>query len=141
MLDNDIPLVEVSNTKNGIVYNIKSTVKDKYYVKIPYAQIKELLISTNKNMCNETEYTKIDRYFLAEHIGLSSNSTRTLDTISTMTTSLANLGFIEIQQTIKKEIDDDNNIIVKTINEYRNCTFNEYKEAKNRRKKTFKDNK
>lgn len=135
MLDSNIPLIEVRNTPNGIAYVIKS---EKYYVKVPYAQVKELLVSTNKNMlklfiflkymCNETEFKTIDRKFIAEHIGLSGNSCDTLNTISTMTTSLAKLGFIEIKQTTRKEMDEKGNKIVKTINSYRIRTFEEYKE-------------
>lgn len=144
MLDLGLDLIEVRNTENGIVYMLKSSIDNKYYVKMPYAQIRELLISTNKNMlklfafmkymCNETEFKTIERKFIAEHIGLCSKSVKNLDGISTMLTSLANLGFIEIKEVTKVESDPKGNKTVKTIKSYRLTTIEEYKEAKNRGK-------
>ncbi|MBQ8999803.1 MAG: hypothetical protein IJ086_14100 [Clostridium sp.] len=136
LLDCGIDLMKVSNTENGIVYHIKSSVEGKYYVKLPYKQIRELIVSTNKNMlklfaflkvmCNENDFTTIDRRFLCEHIGLSADSRNNMLAISTMTNSLAKLGFIEILQTTKIESDDKGKQTVKTINSYRVRTYEEY---------------
>lgn len=142
ILDLGLDLIEVRNTENGIVYMLKSSIDNKYYVKIPYAQIRELLISTNKNMlklfafmkymCNETDFKTIERKFIAEHIGISSKSVKNLDGISVMLNSLANLGFIEIMENVKVESDANGNKKVKTVLSYRLCTLEEYKNAKGR---------
>ena len=140
----DIPLVKIENSPNGVVYKLKADVDGKYYVRIPYVQIRELIASTNKNMlklfvlltymCDTETYTKIDRKFLARQLGLSDNSHKTLNTISTMTTSLANLGFIEIKIQTKTDKNEKGDIIYKTVNSYRLTTLDEYKEAKKRGK-------
>lgn len=140
----DIPLVKIENSPNGVVYKLKADVDGKYYVRIPYVQIRELIASTNKNMlklfvlltymCDTETYTKIDRKFLARQLGLSDNSHKTLNTISTMTTSLANLGFIEIKIQTKTDKNEKGDIIYKTVNSYRITTLDEYKEAKKRGK-------
>lgn len=143
----DLPLIKIENTPNGVAYKLKADIDGKYYVRIPYIQVRELTVSTNKNMlklfviltymCDTETHTKIDRKFLARQLGLSDNSTRGLDVISTMTTTLANLGFIEIKVETKTEYDKDlQKIVVKTINSYRLTTLDEYKEAKKRGKIT-----
>lgn len=144
----DLPLIKIENTPNGVAYKIKADIDGKYYVRIPYIQVRELLVSANKNilklfviltyMCDTESYTKIDRKFLARQLGISDSSTKMLDMISTMTNSLRKLGFIDIIQEIKTEYDDETKKIkTKTINAYRLKTLDEYKEA-NKIKKTKK---
>ena len=144
----DLPLIKIENTPNGVAYKIKADIDGKYYVRIPYIQVRELLVSANKNilklfviltyMCDTESYTKIDRKFLARQLGISDGSTKMLDMISTMTNSLRKLGFIDIIQEIKTEYDDETKKIkTKTINAYRLKTLDEYKEA-NKIKKTKK---
>lgn len=144
----DLPLIKIENTPNGVAYKIKADIDGKYYVRIPYIQVRELLVSANKNilklfviltyMCDTESYTKIDRKFLARQLGISDTSTKMLDMISTMTNSLRKLGFIDIIQEIKTEYDDETKKIkTKTINAYRLKTLDEYKEA-NKIKKTKK---
>ena len=144
ILEYDLGLIAVKNTDNGIVYMLKSNIENKYYVKVPYNQIRELLISTNKNMlklftfmkvmCDEKSHKTMDRKFIAEHIGLSSKSDNNLKSVGTMLNSLANLGFIEIMEDTKIEMDNKGKKTVKTIHSYRICSYEEYKEAKNRGK-------
>ena len=144
----DLPLIKIENTPNGVAYKIKADIDGKYYVRIPYIQVRELLVSANKNilklfviltyLCDTESYTKIDRKFLARQLGISDGSTKMLDMISTMTNSLRKLGFIDIIQEIKTEYDDETKKIkTKTINAYRLKTLDEYKEA-NKIKKTKK---
>ena len=144
----DLPLIKIENTPNGVAYKIKADIDGKYYVRIPYIQVRELLVSANKNilklfviltyMCDTESYTKIDRKFLARQLGISDSSTKMLDMISTMTNSLRKLGFIDIIQEIKTEYNDETKKIkTKTINAYRLKTLDEYKEA-NKIKKTKK---
>ena len=85
-------------------------------------------------MCDTESHTKIDRKFLARQLGLSDNSHKTLNSISTMTTSLANLGFIEIKIQTRTDKNEKGDIIYKTVNSYRLTTLDEYKEAKKRGK-------
>ena len=140
----DIPLVKIENSPNGVVYKLKSSVDGKYYVRIPYVQVRELVVSTNKNMlklfviltymCNTETHIPLDRKFLARQMGLSDNSHRGLDVISTMTTTLANLGFIEIKEETNPFKNEQGEVIYKTTNSYRLTTLDEYKEAKKRGK-------
>lgn len=150
IIDLGFESIECRNTENGIVYMLKASTDDKYFIKIPYAQIRELLISTNKNMlklfaflkvmCTDKQgkikdsFTTIDRKFLCEHIGLSSKSDTNVKKVGTMLVSLAKLGFIEIKKTGRNEIDEKGRKVYKTINSYRIRSFEEYKEITNRAK-------
>ena len=148
ILSCDLPLVKIENSPNGVVYKLKADVDGKYYVRIPYVQVRELIVSTNKNMlklfviltymCDTENYKKLDRKFLARQLGLSDNSDKTLKGIGTMTDSLMKLGFIDIQEEVKTEYDKEaNKMKVKTINAYRICTLEEYK-ARGKKKRIQK---
>ena len=148
ILSCDLPLVKIENSPNGVVYKLKADVNGKYYVRIPYVQVRELIVSTNKNMlklfviltymCDTENYKKLDRKFLARQLGLSDNSDKTLKGIGTMTDSLMKLGFIDIQEEVKTEYDKETNKMkVKTINAYRICTLEEYK-ARGKKKRIQK---
>lgn len=148
ILSCDLPLVKIENSPNGVVYKLKADVDGKYYVRIPYVQVRELIVSTNKNMlklfviltymCDTENYKKLDRKFLARQLGLSDNSDKTLKGIGTMTDSLMKLGFIDIQEDVKTEYDKETNKMkVKTINAYRICTLEEYK-ARGKKKRIQK---
>lgn len=145
MLKNDIPLLKVENSPNGVVYKLQPKIDNKYYVMIPYQKVRELVLCTNDNMlklfvilsykCNTENYTTLDRKYFARKLGLADNSTKTLCSIGTMLDSLANLGFIEIEQTTRTDWDEkQGREIGKKINSYRLTTLAEYKEAKMRGK-------
>lgn len=145
MLKNDIPLLKVENSPNGVVYKLQPKINNHYYVMIPYQQVRELVLCTNDNMlklfvilsykCNTENYTTLDRKYFARKLGLADNSDKNLKGIGTMLTSLANLGFIEIEQTTRTDYDEkQGREIGKKINSYRLTTLEEYKEAKNRGK-------
>lgn len=154
IIDSGYDLVDLQNTPNGLVYMLRAEIDGGYYVTIPFIQLKELLLSTNKNalrlfillkdMCDENSFTPIDRAFLARGIGLSDKSVKNLDTISTIVKTLAKMGMIEIMADIKKEVSKENPTKkqVKTIYAYRVCTLEEYLERdskaiiKKRAKKT-----
>lgn len=139
LIDNKIPLVKVENYEGKVYYKLLNCIDNKWYVRIPYEKVKELVISTNSNMMklysimcyatNETEYKPITRSWLAEKMGLSTKSTRGLDEIGTMLTSLCNLGFLECLETVETSKDGNT---YKTIHSYRITTLKEYKQAKRR---------
>lgn len=139
LIDNDIPLIKVEQYNGKVYYKLLNCIDNKYYVRIPYDKVRELVISANSNMLklyaimcyatNETEYKPITRSWLANKMGLSNKSNRGLDDIGTMLTSLCNLGFLECLQETRVS---DNGNTFKTINSYRLTTLEEYKEAKKR---------
>lgn len=139
LIDNDIPLIKVEQYNGKVYYKLLNCIDNKYYVRIPYDKVRELIISTNSNMLklyaimcyatNEIEYKPVTRSWLANKMGLSDKSNRGLDDIGTMLTSLCNLGFLECLQETKVS---DNGNTFKTINSYRLTTLEEYKEAKKR---------
>ena len=141
LIDNKIPLVKVENYEGKVYYKLLNSIDNKWYVRIPYDKVRELVISTNSNMMklyaimcyatNETEYKPITRSWLAEKMGLSTISDNNLKTIGTMLTSLCNLGFLECLEEVS--ISPDGNEY-KTIHKYRITTLNEYREAKRRGK-------
>ena len=141
LIDNKIPLVKVENYEGKVYYKLLNSIDNKWYVRIPYEKVRELVISTNSNMMklyaimcyatNETEYKPITRKWLAEKMGLSTVSDNNLKTIGIMLTSLCNLGFLECLEEVS--ISPDGNEY-KTIHKYRITTLNEYREAKRRGK-------
>lgn len=141
LINNDIPLMKVEKYNGKVYYRLLNCIDNKYYVRIPYDKVRELVISTNSNMLklyaimcyatNEKEYKPVTRSWLADKMGLSTKSNRGLDDIGTMLTSLCNLGFLECLQETKVS---DNGNTFKTVNSYRITTLEEYKEAKNRGK-------
>ena len=141
LIDNKIPLVKVENYEGKVYYKLLNSIDNKWYVRIPYEKVRELVISTNSNMMklyaimcyatNETEYKPITRSWLAEKMGLSTISENNLTSIGIMLTSLCNLGFLECLEEVS--ISPDGNEY-KTIHKYRITTLNEYREAKRRGK-------
>ena len=141
LIDNKIPLVKVENYEGKVYYKLLNSIDNKWYVRIPYEKVRELVISTNNNMMklyaimcyatNETEYKPITRSWLAEKMGLSTISENNLTSIGIMLTSLCNLGFLECLEEVN--ISPDGNEY-KTIHKYRITTLNEYREAKRRGK-------
>lgn len=133
-------LIDLCNTPNGPAYKLSAIIDGGYYVDIPYCQVEDLLTCTNKNMlrlyiflkdyCEEDKFTAVDRGFIARSIGLSDNSTKNLDIISTMTNGLARLGYIEIKRVNDKKVGKDGEFKYKTINSYRIRTLNEWEEIK-----------
>lgn len=151
LINNGIPLVKVENHNGRVYYKLLNCIDGKYYVKIPYEKVRELVVSTSNNalkicavmtyLCDEKTskmekvykngkvYFTISRECVAEAIGLSSKSNRGLDDIGITLTSLCNLGFLERFK--ETQISKDGNTY-KTIHSYRITTLAEYKEAKNR---------
>ena len=143
IIDSGYDLVDLQNTPNGLVYLLRAEYDGGYFVTIPFIQLKELLLSTNKNAlkiyvflkdylknAKQGEFTPIDRAFIARSIGLSDKSVKNLDAISVMLKGLVKSGFIEIKETVKKEVSkkDPSKTQVKTIYAYRICTLAEYLE-------------
>ena len=137
MLECDIPLLKVENSKNGLVYKLTPKVDGKYYVRLPYQQVRELIISTNNKvlklfvilsyMCDFESYTTIDRKYFARQLGLSDKSDKTLKEIGIMLNSLRKLGFIDIKQEIRTDYDKEaQREVGKKVNSYRLTTLDEY---------------
>lgn len=136
-----IPLesIKIINTPNGVAYKLRNRVDNHWYIKLPYRQLRELVVATNRNMlklfvvlkytCNEDckTFTTIDRKYLAREIGLSENAHKNLDAISTMLIALAKLGYIEIRQETRTDYDEEaGREIGKKINSYRLRSLEEY---------------
>lgn len=144
IVDSGLDLIELQNTPSGLVYKLRAEIDGGYYVTIPFIQLKELLLSTNKNalrlfillkdMCKEDRFIPLDRGYLARGIGLSDKADKNLKAIGTIVNTLANIGLIEIMETVKIEVskNDPTKKQVKTVYAYRICTLEEYLEAKNR---------
>ena len=141
IIDSGYDLVDLQNTPNGLAYLLRAEYEGGYYVSIPFIQLKELLLYTNKNAlkiyiflkdylknAKQGEFTPIDRRFIARSVGLSDKSVKNLDAISVILKGLAKSGFIEIKETVKKEVSkqDPSKTQVKTIYAYRVCTLDEY---------------
>lgn len=150
LIESDVPLMKVEKYNGKVYYKLlncvenKETGKPNYYIRVPYAQMRELVIVTNGNMlrlyalvcsilqakgCGYDKYHPITRKYLAKCLGYSTNSERCLAEIGTMLTALCNLGHLERLETT--EIDKENNTY-KTKYSYRRTTLEEWKEAKNR---------
>lgn len=147
IIDSGYDLVDLQNTPNGLVYKLRAEYDGGYFVTIPFIQLKELLLYTNKNVLKiyvflkdylkdvkQGEFVPIDRAFIARSVGLSDKSVKNLDAISVIVKGLAKSGFIEIKETISKEVSkkDPSKIQVKTIYAYRICTLDEYLEKDSR---------
>ena len=141
IIDSGYDLVDLQNTPSGLAYLLRAEYEGGYYVSIPFIQLKELLLSTNKNAlkiyvflkdylknAKQGEFTPIDRAFIARSIGLSDKADKNVKAVGTIVKSLVKLGFIEIKETVKKEVSeqDPSKIQVKTIYAYRICTLAEY---------------
>ena len=141
MVKCDMPLeiIKIENTPNGVVYKLRNRVDNRYYVQLPYRQIRELVTSTNSNMIKLFAVLKyelnddcktfrtIDRKYLARQIGLSDNSANNVRSVGTMLVSLAKLGYIEIRQDVRTDYDAEaGREIGKKVNSYRLRTLEEY---------------
>ena len=144
LVESDVPLMKVEKYNGKVYYKLLNSIDGKYYIRVPYAQMRELVIVTNGHMlrlyalvcsilraegCGYNKYHPITRKYLAECLGYSTNSERCLAEIGTMLTALCNLGHLERIETT--EIDKENNTY-KTKYSYRRTTLEEWQEAKNR---------
>lgn len=144
LINSDKPMVKSEKYNGKSYYKLLNSIDGKYFVRIPYQQMRELVIVTNGSMlrlyalvcsilkaegCGYDKYHPITRKYLAECLGYSTNSNRCLDEIGTMLTALCNLGHLERLETT--EIDKENNTY-KTKYSYRRTTLREWQEAKKR---------
>lgn len=151
LINNGIPLIKVENHNGKVYYKLLNCIDGKYYVRIPYEKVRELVVSTSNNalkicavmtyLCDEEHskmekvykdgkvYFTISRKCVAEAIGLSTLSDSNLKTIGITLTSLCNLGFLECLETVEASKDGNT---YKTIHSYRITTIDEYRQAKKR---------
>ena len=143
IIDSGYDLIDLQNTPNGLVYKLRAEIDGGYFVTIPFIQLKDLLACTNKNMlklyvflkdylknAKQGEFTTIDRSFIARSIGLSTNTHKGADVVSTMVNGLARLGYIEIKKVNESYVDKDGNKAYRTINSYRIRTLKEWEAIK-----------
>ena len=146
LIDSDIPLVKIENYNGKAYYKLLNCIEGKYYIRVPYEQMRELITVTNGDMlrlyatvcailqynkCGYTEYHPITRKYLAEKLGYSTKTDDALKTIGTMLQALCKLGHLECLEETK--ISKDGNTY-KTIHSYRRTTLAEWQESNNRGK-------
>ena len=136
-------LIGLINTPNGLAYQLKAEIDGGYYVTIPYCQLKELLLCTNKDMLRlyiflkdyiktTDKFVTMDRGFIARSIGLSDKSHKYLSNISTWVNALARLGYIEIKTVNERYAVSETEWGYRTINSYRLRTIEEWETIKER---------
>ena len=142
--NSDKPMIK-SEEKNGkSYYKLLNSIDGKYYIRIPYQQMRELVIVTNGSMlrlytlvcsilrakkCGYDKYHPITRSYLAECLGYSTDTDDAAKAIGTMLTALCKLGHLERIETT--EIDKENNTY-KSKYSYRRTTLEEWQEANKR---------
>ena len=144
LVESDVPLMKVEKYNGKVYYKLLNCVEGHYYIRVPYAQMRELVIVTNGDMlrlyalvcsilqakkCGYDKYHPITRKYLAECLGYNANSEVMLSAIGTMLTALCKLGHLECLE--ETRISDNGNTY-KTIHSYRRTTLEEWKEANNR---------
>ena len=151
-IDGNKPVISIESSHNGLIYKIAQSYDNKYYTTIPSEQLKDLIICTNDNMlklycifkytieANKNEWTRIDRMYLCRHMGLEENRGN-CNTISIAISGLMRLGYIKVEQEDIKEINEEGNVISKTVNYYKLTTFEEWKELIKIKKRTKRNKK
>ena len=144
LINSDKPMVKSEKYNGKSYYKLLNSIDGKYFVRIPYQQMRELVIVTNGSMlrlyalvcsilkaegCGYDKYHPITRKYLAECLGYSTNTDDSAKAIGTMLTALCNLGHLERLETT--EIDKENNTY-KSKYSYRRTTLEEWQEAKKR---------
>lgn len=144
LVESDVPLMKVEKYNGKVYYKLLNCVEGHYYIRVPYAQMRELVIVTNGDMlrlyalvcsilqakkCGYDKYYPITRKYLAECLGYNANSKITLSAIGTMLTALCKLGHLECLE--ETQISKDGNTY-KTIHSYRRTTLAEWQEANKR---------
>ena len=148
LANSDKPMIKSEKHNGKSYYKLLNCVmvnsKPNYFVRIPYQQMRELVIVTNGNMlrlyalvcsilqakgCGYDKYHPITRKYLAECLGYSANTDDSAKAIGTMLTALCKLGHLERIETT--EIDKENNTY-KSKYSYRRTTLEEWQEANKR---------
>ena len=144
LVESDVPLMKVEKYNGKVYYKLLNCIEGHYYIRVPYAQMRELVIVTNGDMlrlyalvcsilqakkCGYDKYHPITRKYLAECLGYNANSEVMLSAIGTMLTALCKLGHLECLE--ETQISKDGNTY-KTIHSYRRTTLAEWQEAKKR---------
>ena len=144
LVESDVPLMKVEKYNGKVYYKLLNCVEGHYYIRVPYAQMRELVIVTNGDMlrlyalvcsilqakkCGYDKYYPITRKYLAECLGYSTNTDDSAKAIGTMLTALCKLGHLECLE--ETRISDTGNTY-KTIHSYRRTNLEEWKEANNR---------
>ena len=142
--NSDKPMIKPGEKNGKSYYKLLNSIDGKYYIRIPYQQMRELVIVTNGSMlrlyalvcsilraegCGYDKYYPITRSYLAECLGYSTNTDDAAKAIGTMLTALCKLGHLERIETT--EIDKENNTY-KSKYSYRRTTLEEWQEANKR---------
>ena len=148
LVESDIPLMKVERYNGKVYYKLLNCImtnsKPNYFIRVPYAQMRELVIVTNGDMlrlyalvcsilqakeCGFDRYHPITRKYLAECLGYSTNTDDSAKAIGTMLTALCKLGHLECLETVETS---KNGNTYKTIHSYRRTTLEEWQEANKR---------
>lgn len=135
LLKKEYDVVTLENHGQELIYKIKTDMNDIYFTRVYHKQIEQLLTCTNTNTLKvfiilkytlkEGEYKQVTRKYIAEKLGLSSNSDNNLRKIGLILDTLCQLGFI----TRKEEYSREN---IKTKYYYKINSYEEYTEAQKR---------
>lgn len=144
----DYNILDIENTKSGVVYklyhgNIKEDGTLNKFVTINHLMLKTLACAFNSNaikiycllryMTTETEFNIMDNKWLAEQIGLSSNSKNNLDAITEIVAQLELCGFIETKkENIFKWDEKKGKEVPQITKKYRLRTFTEWQNIQNK---------
>lgn len=148
LIESNVPLLKVEKYNGKVYYKLLNCVmtnsKPNYFIRVPYAQMRELVIVTNGDMlrlyalvcsilqaknCGYDKYHPITRKYLAECLGYNANSEAMLAAIGTMLRALCKLGHLECLETVETS---KNGNTYKTIHSYRRTTLEEWQEANKR---------
>ena len=135
LLKEEYDVITLEHYGQELVYKIKTDTNDIYFTRVYHKQIEQLLTCTNRNTLKvfiilkytlkEGEYKQVTRKYIAEKLGLSSNSDNNLRKIGLILNTLCQLGFITRQE----HYDLYSN---KRIYKYKINTWEEYNEAQHR---------
>ncbi|HBF1820717.1 TPA: winged helix-turn-helix transcriptional regulator [Clostridioides difficile] len=146
----DCKVLEIENTKNGIVYRLNYGLPSIYnelevnkYITIHFKMLRELINCLKPNVIktycllkvitDEKEFKAASNSFLAEGIGLSSKSKNNLDVITSSVKILEKLKYIETKKENIFKFDKEKGREVPTLKKfYRICNFEEWNNLNNK---------
>ena len=138
LIKSDTNIIDVENTKKGIVYTINCKTDGKFYTTINHKQLYQILVNLKPDLlklylvikfkCHDTnEPVKMTREYLGSKIGISTTSRNNLTKISSHTNLLETLGFIKKYNKAENIWDEKTQKkITKTYTYYSVCTYEQW---------------
>ncbi|EGT3856605.1 winged helix-turn-helix domain-containing protein [Clostridioides difficile] len=146
----DCKVLEVENTRNGIVYRLNYGLPSEYnelevnkFITIHHEMLKEMINCFKPNVikiycllrviANENDFKSASNSFIAEGIGLSSKSKNNLDIVTSSVKLLEKLKYIEVKKDNLFKFDKEKGKEVPVLKKfYRICNFSEWKKLDNK---------